>query len=425
MYRSLLSCTALASALLTNAQTQVHQIVVLSEGRYDYTNSVQPIPVTLGSYDPVLGSYAEVATIPYARFGNDVKVENEVIYVSADSFLLKYDANTYALLDQEVVHGIRRIALWNDQILVTRGEFGGLSHYFEVRDKNSFDLLYTLDPADGIIYSCEAVEVLDGKAYVSMNNGFDYPNYTNFVGVVDLASQTFETPIDLGPDGYNPEHLMAWEGSIYAFNNKDYTGSSISRIDPASSALLSTINVAFTSGCGTSTAAEGKIYYLEYSVNQLARFDLANELVLDTLNNGLSAYGVLDDPINGIMYVSTTDFTSTGTLYTASYDGVIMGNVGIGVSAGKMALDVRTNTGLVEVEAEGISLYPNPAVEEVFFHLPTVAKVNVDLVDATGRSVRSIAASSGATQRIYIADLAPGCYTLRAAGFAPARFTKR
>lgn len=34
-------------------------------------------------------------------------------------------------------------------------------------------------------------------------------------------------------------------------------------------------------------------------------------------------------------------------------------------------------------------------------------------------------ASSTATQRINIADLAPGCYTLRVAGFAPARFTKR
>ncbi|MBK8497978.1 MAG: T9SS type A sorting domain-containing protein [Flavobacteriales bacterium] len=426
MYRSILSLPALAAAIGLLAQTEVHQVVVLSEGRYDYANGVQVVPVTLGSFDPSSGSYTEMVAVPYARFGNDVKVENELIYVSADSFLLKYDANTFALLDQEVVHGIRRLALWNDQVLITRGEAGGLSHYFEVRDKNTFDLLYAIEPSDGMPYTCEAVEVLGDKAYVSMNDGFNWPNYTNLVGIVDLQSQEFESSVDLGPDGYNPEHLMVWDGSVYAFNNKDYTGSSISRIDPASASLVGTTNVAFTSGCGTSTAADGKVYYMEYAVNALARYDLQSGQVLDTLNNGLSAYGVLGDPINSVMYVSTTDFTSTGTLCTTTYDGVILASTAIGVSCGKMALDVRLSAGVGSNEQQSLEIYPNPVSDAVVLRVNGAGERGVlAIADATGRLILAQRCTLGIAQRIDVSHLASGLYSVRIDGAPFGRFVKQ
>ena len=419
MYRSLLSFPLVAAAIALNAQTTVHQVMVLNEGRYDYINSVQVIPVSLGSYDPSTGIYAGVAEIPYARFGNDVKVENELIYVSADSFLLKYDANTFALLDQEIVHGIRRIGLWNDQLILTRGEFGvTLPHFVEVRDKNTFDLLYALVPGDGIPFTCEAVEVLDDKAYIGMNNGFDWPNYTNQVVVVDLIDETVEGSIDLGPDGYNPEHLMVHDGALYAFNNKDYTGSSVSRIEPGSASLVYTNNVAFNSGCGTSTAAAGRIYYMEYSVNQLARYDLTTATVYDTLTNGLSAYGVIGDPINNVMYMTTTDYVSTGTLYVTDPDGAALSNVEVGVAAGKMALDLRTSTSVNEVGEITVSLLPNPAVDIVTVQgLP--AGTQYDVIDASGRSVLSGALTG--THQLDVRGLTKGSYAVRFIGAAGIR----
>ncbi|HRH71335.1 MAG TPA: T9SS type A sorting domain-containing protein [Flavobacteriales bacterium] len=432
MYRSFLCAGSLATALFgfrapTQAQSHVHQVVVLNEGRYDYTAGQQIVPVSIGSYDPELGSYTETAIIPHARFGNDVKVENELVYVSADSFLLKYDANTFDLLDQEIIHGIRRIALWNDRILLTRGEYGvTFDHFVEVRDKNTFDLIYTLGSADGVEYTCEAVEVLNDKAYISMNNGFDFPNYTNKVVVVDLEGEAYESTIDLGPDGYNPEHIMVSDGNVYVFNNKDYTGSSISRIDPVGSSLMVTNNVAYNSGCGTSTAAAGRIYYMEYSVAQLARYDLTTEQVYDTLDNGIEAYGVLGDPINNVMYVSSTDFTSTGTLYVTENDGSILSSVGIGVAAGKMALDLRTSTGIGRIGEEVLRIFPNPAVDDltVSFTAPGRAQ-KVIVMDASGRVVlRHLWASAG-VQRMSTADLAPGIYTLTVEGVGTTRFSKR
>ena len=134
MYRSFLLASALAAAFMANAQT-VHQVMVLNEGYYDNTAQTQVVPVTLGSYDPVLGTYQTVATIANARFGNHVLVEGDVIYVAADSFLTKYDANNYTLLGQAIVHGIRRFAIWNDELICTLGEVGGLSHYCEVSSR--------------------------------------------------------------------------------------------------------------------------------------------------------------------------------------------------------------------------------------------------------------------------------------------------
>ena len=410
MYRSFVFHSMIAAAMAASAQTTLHQVLVLNEGRYDYLNQVQAIPVTLGSYDPVSGIYTEQVTIADARFGNDVKVENEVVYVSADSFLLKYDANSFALLDMAIVRGIRRIALWNDQLLVTRGEFGGLGHYFEVRDKNNFDLLYELTPADGLLYSSEAVVVIGDKAYLSVNNGFDWPDYTNLIGVVDLNAQVYDTEIDLGPDGYNPEHLMVSSGSLYAFNNKDYTGSSISKIDPASGTLEYTNNVAFNSGCGTSAAVDDKIYFMEYIVNQLARYDLATEQVLDTLANGLSAYGVLGDPINNVMYVTTTDFVSSGTFYVTELNGMVLSSVAVGVSPGKMDLDLRMSTLVPEAQGTNVVLIPNPAIDMIVVQ-GVVAGTRYELIDASGRVAVDRALLND--HRVDVAVLPVGVYTIR------------
>ncbi|MBK8226483.1 MAG: T9SS type A sorting domain-containing protein [Flavobacteriales bacterium] len=426
MFRSfpaLLVAGVLATA--ANAQQYVHQVVLLNEGWFDYVNQVVVLPPSLGSYDPATGQYTEVAVIPNARFGNDVKVEDEIVFVSADTMLLKYDANTFALLDMEVVRGIRRIGIWNDQLVITRGEFGGLPHYVEVRDKGSLDLLYTIDAAE-IPYHAEAVEIVGDQAFVSLPNGFDWPNYMNLVAVIDLASQSYEGVIDLGPDGDNPEHLMSWNGGLYAFNNKDYTGSSISRIDPVASALISTINVANNSGCGTSAAAADKIYYLEYAVDQIARYDLVNDQVQDTLTNGLSAYGIASDPINGVLYVTTTDFTSTGTLYVMEPDGNVLSDEAVGVSAGKMALDIRLTTGVSHAVAPVLTVFPNPAEDRVFIGLPGMASpMGLEVVDAMGRAVLRERLSSNGTLQLDVSSLAPGSYAVKLEGGSYSRFTKQ
>src|SRR3954465_11424983 len=80
------------------AQNYVHRVIILNEGHYDYVNSVQTVPVTLGVYNPATGIYNQVAVINNARFASNVITDGNSIYAAADSFLIRYDINTYQVL---------------------------------------------------------------------------------------------------------------------------------------------------------------------------------------------------------------------------------------------------------------------------------------------------------------------------------------
>ena len=423
MYRTLTTASLLAAVLTLNAQITVHQVLVLNEGYYNMGTQTQEVPVSLGSYDPVAGTYQTIATIADARFGTHVAVDNGVVYVAADSFLLKYDADNYQLLDQTVVHGIRQFAISNDKIVCAQGEVGGLPHYVEVLDKATLDLLYSIDNAT-LPYSCQDVEIADGKAYIAVNNGFDWGNAVGLVGVLDLATDSWTGTIDLGPEGKNPENLMITADAVYAFNNKDFSGSSISKIGRSSGTLTYTNNVAVNSGCAASALADGNIYFLEYAQSQLARFNLGNDEVLDTLAGSPFVYGLLDDPINSIMYATTTDFLTTGDLHVMGYDGVVLNTVAVGVAPGRLALDLRSTSGIAESSEVQGSVFPNPATQLISIRLPQMGAFTI--VDGTGRTLRADRTAAGlTTASMNVESLSTGIYSVLQNGMLVARFTKQ
>ena len=398
---------------------------MLNEGYFDFNTQSQVVPVTLGSYDPATGSYSTVATITDARFGNHVAIDGEQVYVSADHRLLKYDANTFALLDEAEVVGIRRFAFWNDAIVITCGEVGGLSHYCEVRDKNTLDLLYTIGTAE-LPYSCEAVEVVGDKAYIAVNNGFEWGNAVGKLGVLDLSSQTWEASIDLGPNGLNPENVMVVDGAVYTFNNKDFTGSSVSKFSIGGSGVDYTNDVALSSGCGSSAKTENRIYFMEYAQNLLNTFDLTTATVADTLEGSPATYGLIDDPINDVMYGTTTDFFSSGELHVMDHNGAVLSTVAVGVSPGKLALDVRSSTSINEATESAMSVFPNPTEGAVTVRSNALrAGEPISILDASGRCVLNARANTLGMAQLDVTGLANGIYTVRSAGGITTRFTKR
>jgi len=424
MYRSFLSAAALAIALFGTAQSYVHQVLVLNEGYYDFFGGTgQLVPVTLGSYDPATGAYTTVATITGPRFGTDVLVDGASIYVAADDRVLRYDADSYALLDETAVPGVRKLAVWNDQLLITRGELGGLSHYFEVRDKIDLSFLYSIAPADGLPFSVEDVLVHDNKAYLAVNNSFDWANLQGRIGAVDLVAQTYGNEVDLGLDGLNPERLMVKDGAIYAFSNKDFTGSSISKVSNGEVDYVH--NVALNSGCAASALVGSKVYYMEYDQNKLARFDITTESVLDTLAESPGVYGLIEDPINNLLYATTTDYFSSGELHVLDLDGQVQSTVAVSVSPGNMALDIRSSTGIAERGAATFGVFPNPAMDRIALTgvLPVGSSALV-VCDALGQEVFRTQRNFAAAATVDITGLKPGMYIVRINGGTGVRFTK-
>ncbi|MBK9758839.1 MAG: T9SS type A sorting domain-containing protein [Flavobacteriales bacterium] len=425
MYRSFLLASALATAFMSNAQSYTRQVLVLNEGYFNFQTQLQEIPVTLGSYVPGTGVYQTVATISDARFGNHVAVEGDFIFVAADQRLLKYDANTYTLLDEATVPGIRRFAFRENEIVITLGEVGGLSHYCEVRDKNTFDLLYFIDGTT-LPHSCEGVQVVGDKAYLAVNNAFDWANTVGKLGILDMTTGMWETSLDLGPDGSNPENIMVDGDAIYALNNKDFTGSSISKVSITSASLAYTTNVALSSGCGSSAKIGDRVYFMEYSQNVLNRYDIATNAVLDTLVGSPATYGLIDDPNNGVMYGTTTDFFSSGELHVMDYTGNILSTVAVGVSPGRLALDTRSSVGIDEKVGASIGLFPNPATGTLTIRTEGhEVGESLSISDAAGRTVMQVPASAFGVQDVFVGSLADGAYTVRLSNGSAALFIKQ
>lgn len=425
MYRSFFLASALAAAAIANAQQYVHQVLVLNEGYFNFNTQTQDVPVTLGTYDPANGNYTTVATITDARFGNHVAVDGEVVLVAADHRLLKYDANTFALLDEADVPGIRRFAVWNNALVITRGELGGLPDYCEVRDKNTLDLLYAIDHTT-LPYSCEGVQVVGDRAYVAVNNAFEWGNSVGQLGVLDLATQTWVTSIDLGPNGLNPENVMVNDGVVYTFNNKDFTGSSISKFVVGGNTVDYTNDVAMSSGCGSSAPVGDRIYFMEYAQNVLNRYDLGTDAVLDTLAGSPATYGLIEDPINQVIYGTTTDFLTSGELHVMGHDGIILSTVAVGVSPGRLALDVRSTTGVESRATPSPEVFPNPVENRLTVRWTGAhAGEAFNILDASGRAVLSGRMGSTSSATMGVGGLADGVYTLRSASGATARFMKR
>ena len=67
-FLSLLSLGLLLSAQ-SFAQTSLKYVWVLNEGRYDYVQQQQAIPVSLGRYNVADKSYEEMLSLSDVRFG--------------------------------------------------------------------------------------------------------------------------------------------------------------------------------------------------------------------------------------------------------------------------------------------------------------------------------------------------------------------
>jgi len=402
----------LGFSLQVSAQAYVHQVIFLNEGRYDFALDTLVVPPSLGVYHPLTETYEVVDVIPDAEFASDVLVD-DVIYVAADNQLITYDKNTLERLQTVTIPGIRELAVYKDELLVTRGDYlVFFDSYFQVYDKHSLELLYALDTTDGPAYATEGIVIRDDKAYVAINNGFVFGEEVGLIGVVDLKTHDYLNEIDLGPAGINPDNIMLDEHMIYTLNNKNYLSSSISVIDPETAFVTTHDMIAANSGCGTSTFADEHIYFMEYGVDKLARFDVQSGQIVDTLAETGAYYGLIDDQINGHLIGTWTDFLSQGTAYILSYDGKVLKSFDVGISPGSIALDVRMVTGVTDVTDDlHVIIRPNPVSD--FVEITAESQIrDVTLFNAQGAQVvrQFVNAQNG---RVVVSGYPDGLYIAR------------
>ena len=342
---------------VSTAQDYVHQVLVLNEGYFDYTLNHSIEPVTIGSYNPVSQQYIIIDTIQGARFASDLIIDDSYFYVAADNMLHKYDKNTYNLLASQQIDGIRNLAIWNDKIIVTRGDYDNttflpifFNSYFQVFNKSDLSFYLELDTTIGPKWATQNLIVDGDNAYVAINNAYEWGNEKGIIGVVNLNTFSYLNEIVLGSSGKNPDNMVLDGDYIYTINNKDWSSSSISQVSLLTYGSI-TINLASVStGCGTSCLRDGKINYQISGDTLLYEWDM---LTLPSTGTSLGLnqnyYDLSYDEINNLLYASSTDYSTYGHINIYNQNNSLIHSFQCGISPGTIAFDIRNTTGIYDI----------------------------------------------------------------------------
>ena len=369
-------CISMSLHVLSQ-NVSVQQVFVLNEGYFDYTNNQIGEPVTLGVYDPNSQTYQVLDTITGARFASDMLIDDNYLYVAADNKLYKYNKNTYNLIASQQINGIRNLAIWNDKIIVTRGDYDNVTYapilynsYLQVFNKNDLSFHLEFDTINGPKWSTQNLVVKDNNLYVAINNAYEWGNYKGIIGVVDLNSFSYTSEIDLGADGVNPDNMMIKGDYVYTVNNKDWSGSSISKVDLLSNTHVTTNLALVSTGCGTSCLRDDKINYqlsgdvsvYEWDVNSTPSTGSALPL-----NNNF--YELAFDNVNNLLYASTTDYFSYGNVNIYDANNILIHSFSTGVSPGTIVFDNVTSSSPVSC---AISAPTNLSVTNIIQNRATI-----------------------------------------------------
>lgn len=435
------------------AQNVVKQALVLNEGSYDYITGEITTPVTIGSYDPLTTNYSIVDTIEDARFASDMLIDGDYFYVAADTQLLKYDLNTYELIATQAVSGVRNICIVDDNLFVSRGEYGiSFDSYLQIYSKSDLSFISQLDTTNGPKWTTQNMVHTDDKLFIAINNGFVWGDEKSLIGVVDLSTLEYLEEIDLGTDGTNPDNMMITEEFIYTVNNKNWSGASFSKVD-LSSFAASTINVSDAStGCGTSCLRGDKINFQISLDSVLLEWDPATFTSAgNALGINQNFYELAHDEVNDYLYATSTDYTTFGKVHIYDTDNNLVTEFDCGISPGTIVfevqevvattwncesdacVDVMDGSGvyssiedceaaceLVSIEESEIlfvNVYPNPSSNffNIEFDINQLQNVNISVFNILGQEVykKGILAQGRFTESINLSDYPKGIYNLK------------
>ena len=366
--KHLFSTILISFSLLASAQ-HLQQVLILNEGYFDYTNNISVEPVKVGSYDVNNDTYTTVNTLSGARFASDMVIKDGFYYVAADSIIYKFDLNNHQEVARTTCTGVRNLAVSNDKLIATRGDYDNTTFmpiffesYLKVYNTSDLTLHTDFDTTNGPQYASQNILIRDDKAFVLINNAFEWGNEKGIVGVIDLNQMTYGNEVDLGPDGKNPDNIMYSNGFIYTVNNKDWSGASVSKIDLNTLTLSATNNISTAStGCGTSCLKEGNIVYQISQDSTLIEYDVTNmNNVGPIANYNTNFYALAVDPTSGHLFASNTDFYSYGKVEIYDLMNNYINQFSTDITPGKIVFDVRFNSGIEESQNE-LVIYPNPA----------------------------------------------------------------
>lgn len=352
------------------AQDYTHQVIIVNEGYFDYQTNEILTPVSIGSYSLANNVYTEMAVVENMRFASDALIKNEILYLAADSKILKYNLNTFELIDEVSLPGVRNLGIFNDYLVATRGEYQmSFDSYLKVYNTNDLSLVYSFDTLNGPKWATQNISIYNDIAYVAVNNAYVWGEEKGIIGQLNLSNMTYGNELSLGENGKNPDNMFINGDFLYTVNNKDWSGASVSKVSLGQQSI-ETVDIANAiTGCGTSALRDDRLIY------QISMETSLNEYDLDVMNNigpvnnhTMNYYELAQNPVDGNLFASETDFFSFGTVHIFNSSNEVLNSFSASVSPGIILFDNRPlSNSLEESNSVEFSAYPNPTSEIVQF----------------------------------------------------------
>lgn len=371
--KSLLFLAFCLSFFSFTAQSQdVNRVLVLCEGGFYFeTGEVIEWP-TLGVYTEADGSYEVLKTYVGHHFASDMIVDGQDLYVAAEDTVYHYNVNSYDLIASQPVDGARKLAIWNDALLVSRGDFDSATwepvafdSYLQWFDRADLSWMGESPTSNGPAYSGAGLVVEGNTVHMIINNGFDYGMEVGLVGHIDLTTGEY-SETDLGPNGLNPIHLFASEQGLVTVNTMQYASTSLSRVSGGGATTELVADV--SAGCGAAALWNEQLVFQvsgETTVRLHGTLDLSPA----------GSWGAGETPFYSMasseewdrVYAGTTDFVNVGGVHVYTLEGALLDSFSTGLAPGCFALVAG----------------PNAISETIDSQLPRIEVARYDLMGRT------------------------------------------
>ncbi|MBK8956280.1 MAG: T9SS type A sorting domain-containing protein [Saprospiraceae bacterium] len=358
--------------------SQLTKIYVLNEGSFDFISGQIVEPVSVGVFDIQAETYVKLVEIPNARFASDMIMDGNSLWVAADRYLVELDLITMAIKRSHEIEGLRKISIYGDKIIVTRGEYQKvLDSYVQIWDKENLKVIFEIPQAD-MEYTTENIVVKNQMAYIAVNNGFVFGAEVGKILTIDLDQLQWTGTIEMGDEAKNPENLMLYGDLLLALNNKDFTGSSVSVIDLNTSKLQVHNLSDVQSLCGTSVLEKDGILYQEFGESTIGKFDIAGSTSGFYKELNESFYGMNFNPAYQILCAGVTDFSSFGKVLVYDKNYNLVYDFQTGIAPAYFIFQGDPLQAVDEISENEILVYPNPTTSSFAILSPhKVTRVSV------------------------------------------------
>ena len=332
----------------------LNSVWVLDEGVQDWMTGEMVVPASVGVFNPESGSYNEVLQFSDANFTTDIMIENGFAYVAADNKILKIDLDNYEIAAEVDVQGVRYLDIYEGLIYCTRGDYDPstwgsviFDSYFLWFDTETLAPVGQLPASEGVQYDCDGLQIVDGIAYMAINNGFTWGAEVGFVGAYNISDASYEE-FDLGVEGKNPVHLKVVDGAVLTVNNTDWSATSLSRVELGqSSSDVNTLYVeGVSAGCNAAAVLGDELLF---QINSELGMRKANTVDLSPSSGTWGPasdvyYKMATNQLNNDVYATVTSFSasSLGQVQILDSNGNLLSSFSAGAVPGGIAFDIRT-----------------------------------------------------------------------------------